>query len=68
MAAESVTDSVFVDVWGYDGTFGVIDVIDPLVVNLRVSELLDAFNVVYGFLVGLLLVEESGSCVIGELA
>ena len=42
--------------------------IDPLVVSLRMSELVDAFNVVYGLLVNLLLVEESGTCVVGELA
>ena len=45
-----------------------VDVVDPLVVRLRVSEFVNAFYVVYGFLVDLFLVEESSSCVVGELA
>jgi hypothetical protein len=46
----------------------VVDVVDPLVVNLRVSEFVYAFYVVYGFLVDLFLIEEPSSCVVGELA
>ena len=42
-------------------------VVDPLVVDLRVSELIDALYVIGGFLVDLFLVEESSTCVVGEL-
>ena len=45
-----------------------VDVVDPLVVDLRVSEFVDALYVVDGFLVDLFLVEESSSCIVGELA
>ena len=37
----------------------------PLVVDLRMSQLVDALDVVDGFLVDLFLVEESGSRVVG---
>ena len=40
----------------------------PLVVNLGVSEFVNAFYVVYRFLVELFLVEKPGSCVVSELA
>ena len=46
-----------------------VDVINPLVMDLGgVSELVDALNVVDGFLIGLFLVKKSGTCVVGELA
>ena len=45
-----------------------VDVVNPLVVDLRVSELVGALDVVDGFLVDLFLVEESGTCVVSELA
>ena len=41
---------------GKAGAFGVVDVVNPLVVDLGMSEFIDAFNVVYGFLVDLFLV------------
>ena len=42
--------------------------VDPLVVNLWVSELIDALDVVGCFLVDLFLVEEPGTRVVSELA
>ena len=45
-----------------------VDVVDPLVVDLRVSEFIDALYIVDCFLVDLFLIEESSSSVVGELA
>ena len=45
-----------------------IDVVYPLVVDLGVSEFVDAFDVICGCLVLLFVVEEPGACVVGELA
>ena len=42
--------------------------VNPLEVDLGVSELVDALDVVDGFLVDLFLVEKSGMCVVSELA
>ena len=54
-------------VWGQDGAFGVVYVVDPLVVDLGVPKFVDAFYIIDAFLVDLLLIKESGSCVVGEL-
>ena len=67
-AAKPVADGVFVDVWWQDGAFRLVNVVNPLVVGLGVPEFVNAFYVIYGFLVELFLVEESGSCVVCELA
>ena len=45
-----------------------VDVVDPLVVGLGVSEFINSFTVVGGFLVLLFVVEEPGARVVGELA
>jgi len=68
LASESVSDGVFVNVGWEDGAFGVVDVVDPLVVVLRVSDFIYAFDVVYDFLFLLLVVEKSGTGVVCELA
>ena len=68
MAAEAVANGVFVDLWWWNGAFRVVDVVYPLMVNLWVSELVDAIDVFGCFLVDLFLEKEPGSCVVGELA
>ena len=45
-----------------------VKVIDPLVVDLGMSEFVDAFDVVRGLLVLLFVVETPRMCVVSELA
>ena len=68
LAAKPVSDGVFVDVWWQYGAFRVVNMVDPLVMDLGVPEFINALYVIYGFLVELFLVEEPGSCVVSELA
>ena len=56
LATQAVTNGVFVNVRWQERTFCVFDVVDPLVVYLGVPEFIDAFDVVGGSLVDLLLV------------
>ena len=56
LATKSVANGVFVDVWWQDGAFRVVNVVDPVVVDLGVPEFVNAFYVIYGFLVDLFLV------------
>ena len=51
LAAESVSDGVFVNVWWQYGAGSVVDVVYPLVVNLWVPEFVNAFDVIHGLLV-----------------
>ena len=51
-----------------DRAFGVVYVVYPLVVGLRVSEFVDALDAIHGLLFKLFVVEESSTCVVGELA
>ena len=67
MATEAVPYGIFVHVRGKDGAFGVVNVVNPLVVDFRVPEFADAFDVFDCLLLLHVCVEEPGSCVVGEL-
>jgi hypothetical protein len=67
LAAEPVSNGVFVNVWWQNGTCSVVDVVDPLVVDLWVPEFVNAINVIRSLLVDLFLVEVPGSCIVREL-
>ena len=53
LAAEPVSDGVFVDVWWQYSACGVVDVVYPLIVDWWVPKFVNAFSVVCGLLVDL---------------
>ena len=68
LTSKSVTNGVSVNVRREYCALGGVDVLCPLVMYLRVSEFVDAFDVVNCFLLLHVCVKESGSCVVGQLA
>ena len=67
-ATEAMTEGVTVDVWRYNRSLGGVDVVAPLVIHLRVSQLGEPINVVIIIMFLQLLVYKSAVSVVLELA